>query len=69
MTIKELKEKIADLPDDMKVAVHVGLDEANGAAHAVEVIEGDSKCPYNKGDNPYQNGEFQEDEKVCFIFG
>jgi hypothetical protein len=58
MTIKQLKQAIESLPDDMRVAIDEVSNEATGMADNVSVINGanDENVPYDKGNNPYQLG-------------
>lgn len=56
MNIKELKEAIKDLPDDMLVGISEGVSEATGMANSIIVCDG-TDAPYDKGDNPYQLAE------------
>lgn len=79
ITIKKLKELIADLPDDMPVAINETANEATGLADSVVVINGedDENCPYDKGDDVYAMAGFRREKnpnypiqsytKICFI--
>lgn len=67
MTVKELCEKLSELPGDMPVAVNVGVAEDQGTAHRVKVCHGESEVPYCKGDNVFQTGAVEAGAKVCFI--
>lgn len=59
MTIKELKEAIASLPDDMPVAIYESLAESSGFAHMTEVCNGKDEAPYDKGMDLYLQAEDQ----------
>lgn len=71
LTIKSLKAAIANLPDDMPVAINESVSEATGLAEFVSVITGanDENLPYDKGDDVYAtNGHvIKQDTHVCFI--
>lgn len=79
LTIKSLKAAIADLPDDMPVALNESVSEVTGLASSVSVVKGaeaDDR-PYDKGDDVYQMAAFRarkdpaypikQDTHVCFI--
>jgi hypothetical protein len=78
LTVADLKKAIADLPDDMPVAINETCAEATGLARSVTVINGgdDKERPYDKGDDIwYRARRFRADPsdiikldtKVCFI--
>lgn len=69
MTIKQLKEKIKDLPDEMQVAINESASEATGMLHSVRVIKGyaDENRPYDKGDDIWATNEVDEEDHVCFL--
>ncbi len=77
LTIKDLKEAIANLPDDMPVAVNESSSEATGLAESVSVVKGAEEAPYDKADGPYTlaafaarknpNHPIKQGTHVCFI--
>jgi hypothetical protein len=80
MSIKELKAAIADLPDDMPVAINEHRAEATGLVESVKVVDGSEDCPYDKGYDIYSVGEYMRKRgrineyslilpttKVCFL--
>lgn len=69
MNIKQLKNAIANLPDEMPVAIYVSCGEETAIASSVKVINGHKKAPYDKGDNPFALGLVDENAKVAYIFG
>lgn len=78
MTIKELKSAIADLPDNMPVAIYDGVSETSALPARVWVCNNAMACPYDKADNVYSNAAWyrkkslptpieSDDTKVCFL--
>jgi len=50
MTVKELKEKLGDMPDDLPVFVHNGMDPSDyDEARWMSLVEAKNLYPY---DNP-----------------
>lgn len=77
LTVKSLKAALADLPDDMPVAINESCAEATALAMSLSVVNGPADCPYDKGDDVYTMAAFRarkdptypikQDTKVCFI--
>jgi hypothetical protein len=52
MTVKQLKEKLAAVDDNLRVYIYSNLDEGGADAYNVEVGCGLDDFPYCQGDPP-----------------
>lgn len=68
MNVKQLIEKLQELPQDLEVALYLSNIEEGGSPYSVKVI-GEDDCPYFKGDNWWSLGIAGHDEKLAVIKG
>lgn len=66
MTVKELIERLQQMPQDLKVAVYCDLSEDSSMPHKVE-IHTQETGPYNKADDVWNIYGLPEEEQIVFI--
>ncbi len=66
LTVKELKERIANVPDETKVAVNCDVSEDQDMATKTMMITR-ADAPYAKGDNVWDIYGIDDDEEILFI--
>ena len=64
--VKDLINKLQQLPQDAKVAVYCNLSEDSDMAHSAELLSKEDG-PYNKGDDVWLLYDISELEKIVFI--
>jgi len=53
MTVKQLKEKLSDMDDSLKVYIYSDLEEAGGSCYGAKLCEeGENSFPSCRGDTP-----------------
>ena len=66
ITVKQLKEKLNDFPEDMLLAINDDVSESQGLLQEIKVYNSEN-APYDKGDNIWKNYSKLEGKDVLFL--